>query len=116
MVDSVTRTYATELTEPEQRRRKAFARGEQTVDLFYPVRPETEEVINGWQRMVTEVDEYCRREELLTLQRTPEQVALQDWVCEEFLRQIAGEGPRPWSDYRAARSVAAVVAPQSPPG
>ena len=47
--------------------------------------------------MLAEVDEYCRAEDLLTLQRTPEQVRLQDWVCEEFLRQLHGEPPRRWS-------------------
>lgn len=98
MVDQLTRSYASELDEPTRRREEAAARGESTVDLEYPVRPETEQVIVGWQQMLLEVDEYCRREDLLTLQRTPEQVALQEWVTEEFLRQLEGRPPRPWSE------------------
>ena len=47
--------------------------------------------------MLAEVDEYCGSEDLLTLQRTPEQVRLQDWVCEQFLRQLRGEPPEPWT-------------------
>lgn len=98
MVDQLTRSYASELDEPTRRREEAMSRGEATVDLEYPVRPETGQVVVGWQQMLREVDEYCRREDLLTLQRTPEQVALQDWVTEEFLRQLDGRPPRPWSE------------------
>jgi hypothetical protein len=98
-VQLLSHRYASELSEPDRLRSAAAARGQATVDLTYPVRPESEVTVLGWQQLVHEVDEYCRAEELLTLQRTPEQVALQDWVCEEFLRQIQGEPPRPWSEY-----------------
>jgi hypothetical protein len=96
MVDALSRQYASELDEPEKRRLAAAARGERTVDLVYPVRPETEQVVTAWRDMLAEVDEYCRQEDLLTLQRPPEQIALQDWILDEFLRQLAGEPPRPW--------------------
>jgi hypothetical protein len=99
MVDALTRRYATELSEPDRVRAAAAARGDATVDLAYPARPgpESEAAVRGWQAMLIEVDEFCRAEDLLTLQRTPEQVRLQDWVCEEFLRQLRGEPPRPWT-------------------
>jgi hypothetical protein len=97
MVDALRRRYAAELSEPDRLRAAAAARGDATVDLSYPVRPGAEEVVSGWRAMLAEVDEYCRAEDLLTLQRSLEQVRLQDWVCEEFLRQLRGEPPRPWS-------------------
>ena len=98
MVDALTRRYGAELSEPDRVRAAAAARGEATVDLVYPVRDdEGEAVVRGWQAMLAEVDEYCRAEDLLTLQRTPEQVRLQDWVCEQFLRQLRGEPPEPWT-------------------
>jgi hypothetical protein len=97
MLDGLHRRYAAELSEPDRLRAAAAARGDATVDLSYPVRPGAEEVVSGWRAMLVEVDEYCRAEDLLTLQRSPEQVRLQDWVCEEFLRQLRGEPPRPWS-------------------
>ena len=100
MVQGVTRRYARELSTADQLRATAAARGDATVDLPYPVVPETEQVVTAWQRMLAEVDEYCRSEDLLTLQRSPEQVRLQDWTCEEFLRQLRGEPPRPWSALR----------------
>ena len=97
MVDALTRRYAGELSTPDRLRAAAAARGDATVDLPYPVRPETEAAVVGWQQMLAEVDEYCRAEDLLTLQRSPDQVRLQDWICAEFLRQLRGEPPRPWA-------------------
>ena len=99
MVDMLTRRYAAELSEPDRVRAAAAARGLETVDLAYPTRDGEEgaAVVRGWQAMLAEVDEYCRAEDLLTLQRTPEQVRLQDWICEQFLRQLDGEPPQPWT-------------------
>lgn len=96
MVRHLTLRYANELSEPDRLRAAAAARGDATVDLPYPVRPETEQAVVGWQRMLVEVDEYCRTEDLLTLERSLQQVALGDWVCEEFLRQLRGEPPCRW--------------------
>ena len=99
MVETLTRRYGAELSEPDRARAAAAARGQATVDLTYTTRDgaEGEAAVRGWQAMLAEVDEFCRAEDLLTLQRTPEQVRLQDWVCEEFLRQLRGEPPRPWA-------------------
>ncbi len=97
MVEHLRRRYAAELSEPDRLRAAAAARGDATVDLSYPVRPETEATVLGWQRMLAEVDEYCRSQDLLALQRSPLQVRLQDWIFEEFLRQLQGKPPRPWS-------------------
>jgi hypothetical protein len=104
MVDALTRRYGAELSEPDRQRAAAAARGDATVDLVYVSADgaEGEAAVRGWQAMLAEVDEYCRAEDLLTLQRTPEQVRLQDWVCEEFLRQLRGEPPRPWAPRPAA--------------
>jgi hypothetical protein len=102
MVEVLTSRYAAELSVADRLRARAAARGEATVDLPYPVRPETEATVLGWQSMLRAVDDYCRAEDLLTLQRSPHQVQLQDWICEEFLRQLRGEPPRPWSSLRLA--------------
>jgi hypothetical protein len=103
MVEMLRRRYAAELSEPDRVRAAAAARGQASVDLAYTSRDraESEAAVRGWQAMLAEVDEYCRAEDLLTLQRTPEQVRLQDWICEEFLRQLRGEPPRPWTPQSA---------------
>lgn len=101
-VQLLSQRYASELSEPDRVRAAAAARGQATVDLVYPLRPGAAEAVLGWRQLTNEVDEYCRTEDLLTLQRTPEQVALQDWVCEEFLRQLQGEPPRSWAQWSPA--------------
>jgi hypothetical protein len=107
MVEMLTRRYGAELSEPDRVRAAAAARGQAEVDLAYTSGhgAEGEAAVRGWQAMLAEVDEYCRAEDLLTLQRTPEQVRLQNWVCEEFLRQLHGEPPRPWTQRSAVAPV-----------
>ena len=106
MVDTLTRRYGAELSEPDRVRAAAAARGQETVELVYSTRAgaEGEAAVLAWQTMLAEVDDWCRTEDLLTLQRTPQQVRLQDWICEEFLRQLHGEPPRPWSEVEATAS------------
>jgi anti-sigma regulatory factor (Ser/Thr protein kinase) len=41
-------------------------------------------------------DAFCRQERLLTLARTPEQVAFQTWMFGEFVRQTHGADALPW--------------------
>lgn len=96
MIRTLSTRYAVELSEPDRARAAAAARGEATVDLVYPCRPESAATAAAWRDLLREVDRYCAAEDLLTLQRTPDQVALSDWVTEEFARQAAGEPPRPW--------------------
>lgn len=103
MVQLLSRRYAAELSEPDRVRAAAAARGQATVDLAYPVRPETEQVVRAWQQMLVEVDEFCRGQALLTLERTPVQVALSDWIFQEFLRQLQDEEPRAWSEVAGRR-------------
>lgn len=102
MVQFLAAQYAEELSGPDRERAAAASRGDATVDLTYRVLPVTERTVIAWQHMTIAVDQYCRSEALLTLQRTPEQVLFSDWMCGEFLRQMAGEAPMPWSEYAAA--------------
>lgn len=100
-VNHLTATYAQELSEPERRLEEAAARGDEFVDLTYPVRLESESVVVGWSALLQEVDDYCSAGDLLTLRRGPELVALQEWVTAEFMGQIRGRPPRPWSEFVA---------------
>lgn len=97
LANAFSRQYATELDEPERLRNEAFAAGATSMDLAYPVRPETAQVALVWRAMMREVDDYCRSGELLTLETPPLLVELREWVIEEFLRQTSGEPPEPWA-------------------
>jgi hypothetical protein len=101
-VEHLSTTYSAELTEPEERLLAAAQRGDDTVDLRYPVRDETEQVVAGWRDLLAQVDAYCANESLLTLQRPPDLVALQEWVTGQFLSQLAGEPPISWAEHRGA--------------
>jgi hypothetical protein len=41
-------------------------------------------------------DDFCREQRLLVLAADPVERALQRWFFGEFVRQAAGEEPRPW--------------------
>ena len=43
-------------------------------------------------------DEFCRAEKMLSLARTAQQRAFENWFLGEFVRQAAGETPQPWDD------------------
>jgi len=47
-------------------------------------------------------DAFCHEERLLTLARTPEQVAFQTWMLGEFVRQTRDAQPQPWTPRSAA--------------
>ena len=100
MVRHLSGRYARELSAPDRERAAAAARGDATVDLVYPLREESAQAAVAWRELLHEVDRYCAAEELLTLQRSPQQVALVEWLTEEFVRQSAGEPPRPWDGAR----------------
>ena len=41
-------------------------------------------------------DAFCRQERLLTLERTPDQIAFQTWMFGEFVRQTRGARALRW--------------------
>ncbi len=96
MVRMLTGRFARELEEPARRRQDAADRGDPVVDLSYPAVPGAEEIVEGWARMMDEVDAYCRSGHLLALAAPDDLVVLRHWVTEEFRRQLRGERPRPW--------------------
>ena len=97
LVEQLFEHYATELDEPTRRRQEAFDRGEESVTITYPVLPATRGVTLAWRAMMEQVDAFCRDGELLALETPPDLVALREWVLQEFLSQLDGNPPRPWT-------------------
>lgn len=75
----------------------AIARGDDTIDLTYEVPHHVVEAANNLAALMAEADEFCQREQMLTLQRTETIRDFSDWYLEEFRRQINGEPPRSWN-------------------
>jgi anti-sigma regulatory factor (Ser/Thr protein kinase) len=88
--------YVESRSEPERRRLEAFARGEATTELVYPIIPEMKDQIVVLREVLAEMDQYSGRNALLTLSTPPDIHALTAWLLEEYLRQADGHPPRPW--------------------
>ncbi len=84
---------------------EAFARGVDVVpELVYRVPPSAVEMARRLLEILSEADDYCRAgEHLLTLATPPDVAAFRAWMLGEFERQVAGEPPVPWPEFRASR-------------
>ena len=77
----------------------AVARGEDTIDLEYTLPEIVADACISLNTMLDECDDYCRRgESLLTLATPPEALAYRRWFLGEFVAQVRGAEPLPWSD------------------
>ena len=76
----------------------AFERGEAAIDVTYRVPPAAAGAAQALGDILEEADEYCRRgDHLLTLATPPEGVRFRRWFVGEFVGQLGGARPRPWS-------------------
>ena len=82
----------------------ALARGEATIDLRYDVPAEAGQAALHLAGLLDEADDFCRAGDLLTLAANAEAVAFRRWFLEEFVRQIDGRPPRPWSAVMEGRA------------
>jgi hypothetical protein len=80
----------------------ALLDGEDDVDLTITVPRRSGVDFQRFLDLLELADAFCRQERLLTLQRTPEQVAFQSWMFGEFVRQTRGAIPRRWCPPGAA--------------
>jgi anti-sigma regulatory factor (Ser/Thr protein kinase) len=81
----------------------ALASGAATTDLRVDVPKASAETIEQFLDLLDLADEFCRKQRLLSLARTPEQRRFQRWLFGEFVRQERGESPRPWEGMSASR-------------
>jgi anti-sigma regulatory factor (Ser/Thr protein kinase) len=88
--------YAVHRSDPDRRRLEAFARGDDSMTLVYVIIPELKEQIVVLREVLAEMDEYSRRNALLTLSTPPDIEALTGWLLAEYLRQADGHPPRQW--------------------
>lgn len=77
---------------------QALRHGRSHLDLDVLAPQDAEERFTRLTELLDLADVFCQHERLLTLARTPEQEAFQDWLFGEFARQAAGHAPQPWQD------------------
>lgn len=96
LIDTLGRQYATTSDQSNAQVEAAIERGDITVDVTYDVAEHVVDAADRLAALMNEADEFCKREQMLTLQRPPIAKQFADWYLDEFRRQIAGEPPRPW--------------------
>lgn len=96
LIDTLGRRYATAGDAADAEVDAALARGDATVDVTYEVAEHVVEAADHLGKLMDEADEFCKREQMLTLQRSDVVKAFSSWYLDEFRRQISGEPPRPW--------------------
>ncbi len=103
VADEVATVYAPFTGASMQQLEEAFERGESEVaEVVYRVPPAFAEFARQIEEVLTQVDEYCRAgQHLLALASPADIAAYRAWALSEFQRQIAGEPPRSWLEYRA---------------
>lgn len=81
----------------------ALASGEATTDLRVDVPKASAGTIEKFLDLLDLADEFCQKQRLLSMARTPEQRHFQRWLFGELVRQQRGEDPRPWPGTKGSR-------------
>ena len=91
------RTYGRAAARPSEEIEAALQAGQQAIDLTYTVPAHIAEAAKVLDALMTEADDYCRSEDLLTLKRSDVLADFGSWYTSEFERQVAGQPPTPWA-------------------
>ncbi len=87
---------------PQEQIDNAMDRGEQSIDVAFTVPAAARHAAVELLRVLDEADDFCRSGDLLMLAAPPELVRFRQWYLGEFIRQIDGEPPTPWPEWRRA--------------
>jgi len=102
LVEELTAGYGHFSAEQTLEMEAALERGETSIDLRYELPPAAAGAAQQLGDMLDEADDYCRRgDHLLTLAAPPEELRFRRWFISEFVDQLAGAPPTPWSEYTA---------------
>jgi anti-anti-sigma factor len=122
LVDELSTRFEEFAEQPRAVLEAALERGGRTVDLVYQVPPEIVDACQSLLALLDEADDYCLAgEHLVTLASPPVVRSYREWFLREFIEQVAGRPPTPWSQHpepaeRPAPLVAvATGAPVTPP-
>ncbi len=77
-----------------------------TLDLTVQLPAGGAETMGRFVELLDFADEFCSRERMLSLARSPGQRSFQTWFLTEFVRQQGGAAPRPWAGAPAYRAQA----------
>jgi hypothetical protein len=105
LMTALSSSYGEFTGEQEEALEEAMAVGQESLTLTFHVPPEAAGAALALGAMLDEADEFCRAgRHLLTLATPPELVEYRRWYLQQFVDQIAGAAPVPWSAWAAARA------------
>jgi len=96
LIDRLRGEYGSFTQSADEERDRALAEGRETIDLIMTVPRAARLAVDDLDRLLDEVDAFCRDGDLLTMATPPQAVAFRRWYLGEFRRQIDGEPPTPW--------------------
>jgi hypothetical protein len=89
--------YGGETTPQQQRIDEAAGRGEATIDLVYDVPVEVADAVRQYGALLDELDAHSLRGTFLMPPSPPELVAYRRWYLGQFVDQLEGREPTPWT-------------------
>ena len=100
LVEELTGEYSGWTAAQDRQLEDAVASGVESIDLVYQIPSGAGAAAQHLGAMLDDADEYCRAgQHLLTLATPPNLKRYRQWYLGEFVRQLAGEPPTPWSQY-----------------
>ena len=104
LMEELERDYATVSDEQDETLHAAASAGRESVDLSYRVPRSVADACRRLADALDAADEFCRSDEhLLSLATPAGALAFRQWFLGEFIRQVSGEGPRPWPQWLEER-------------
>jgi hypothetical protein len=98
LISTLQGNYSTFTTEQEDQLDRAIRSGQSTLDLTFHVPAGAADAAAALEALLDEADDYCREgKHLLTLATPPDLVEYRRWYLREFVNQIRGAAPEPWS-------------------
>jgi hypothetical protein len=110
VVDTVMAAYDGLNDEAGERVDQAIAAGARSIpDHVVQLPPSAAPVVQAFEQLLEEADEYCRQgRHLLTVPSPPDVVAFRRWYRDQVVTQLAGGQAVPWPSSEHARSLTAV--------
>lgn len=104
LIEELDQRYSGFTAAPQAELDAALLNGEESIDLVFRVPREVREACIHFSALLQSADEYCRQGDLLTLAPPDEAVRFRDWYLGEFVSQVDGAPPVPWSEYQQTSS------------
>lgn len=98
LVDALQQRFSGFTAATVQELERAMDEGRERIDLVFHVPPEASDAARQLGDLLDEADRYCRSGgALLTLETPPQALTYRRWYLDEFINQIDGGPPQPWT-------------------